>query len=301
MTAAYTQTFEAIGTRWHIDVFDPISAALWDETLRSIHEKIAKFDKNYSRFRSDSFVSEVARSAGSYPLPSDLFPMLSLYDQLYKLTGGAMTPLVGQVLSDAGYDAHYSLVSKPLVSPPLWDDVIEYDEKDLTIKRPALLDFGAVGKGYLVDIVAGILRRAGVTSFTVNAGGDIVYEDNRLADPLTKNGYPLLVGLENPNDPNEVIGVAEIQNQSICGSSGNRRAWGEYHHIIDPRSLASPRHILALWTIAETTMLADALSTALFFTDADTLRTRYSFEYLILFPDYSIARSPGFVADLFTH
>lgn len=291
MTPAFSTTFEAIGTKWQIDILEPIEKERSDALLLRIKERIAEFDKNYSRFRSDSLVTEMSCIAGKYELPSDARPMMALYRELYELTDGAMTPLVGQLISDAGYDAEYSLVPKELSQVPAWNEVLVWNENTLTLKKPALLDFGAIGKGYLIDIVAGLIRADGVQSFSVDAGGDIVYED-----PFD---VPLTVGLENPEDSEEVIGTVKISNQSICGSSGNRRAWGTFHHIMNPHTLSSPQHIAALWVIAETTMLADGLSTALFFAEPDKLAQRYEFEYLIVYSDFSSIQSPGFRAHLF--
>lgn len=201
-----------------------------------------------------------------------------------------MTPLVGRLLEDAGYDAAYSLEqAAPLVSPPAWDDVMEVGEKDLCIKEPVLLDFGAAGKGYLIDIVAGILEAHGISEFSIDAGGDIIVR-----------GAVQRVGLENPLNASEVIGTVDVANQSICGSSGNRRAWGKFHHIMDPRTLASPRHIKALWVVADTTLLADGLSTALFFVEPEALEAKYDFEYTILYPDASFKKSEGFAGEIFT-
>ena len=51
----------------------------------------------------------MARAAGQYHLPDDAKPMFDLYYKLYAATDGKCTPLIGQVLVDAGYDANYSL------------------------------------------------------------------------------------------------------------------------------------------------------------------------------------------------
>jgi len=74
---------------------------------------------------------------------------------------------------------------------------------------------------------------------------------------------------------------------------------GKYHHIINPVTAESPRHILALWTVAETTLLADALSTALFFVEPDVLH-KYSFDYAILYADKTTRVSPSFPGYFFT-
>ena len=234
----------------------------------------------------------MSREAGTYTLPADAEKMLDLYQDLYQRTGGALTPLIGQVLVDAGYDPAYSLTVGTPTRPPAWDDVLVYDFPTLTLKRPALLDFGAAGKGYLIDIVGGILAARGLTRFCIDAGGDLLY---RRDDATT-----LRVGLEHPSRIDHVIGVATIGSGSICGSAGNRRTWGPYHHIINPHTLASPRHLLGTWVVAETALLADAIAGCLFFAPASALKPRYTFEYLILLADGTTQRSAGFPAEVFT-
>jgi len=284
--------FDAIGTHWQIDIDEPLAPERRSGLFRLIQERIAVFDKDYSRFRDDSLVSEMSRRPGTYALPNDARPMMDLYRDLYGVTGGKFTPMIGRTLVEAGYDATYSLKPGELHVPPTWDEALEYDFPKLTVKQPVLLDFGAAGKGYLIDIVGALLRERGIRSFCVDAGQDILYRHPENA--------PLRVGLENPADLTQAIGVATITGGSICGSSGNRRRWENFHHIIDPKTLASPQSILACWTVAETALLADAMSTALFFASPEDLASRYAFDCLILRPDFSVERSQGFPAELFT-
>ncbi|HVY56038.1 MAG TPA: FAD:protein FMN transferase, partial [Thermodesulfobacteriota bacterium] len=102
-------TFEAIGTSWAIYIPEDLSPEREKALLDAIRTRISDFDKAYSRFRDDSLVAEMSRKAGEYRLPDDALPMLSLYRELYDISGGLVTPLVGQTLSDAGYDAAYTL------------------------------------------------------------------------------------------------------------------------------------------------------------------------------------------------
>jgi thiamine biosynthesis lipoprotein len=218
--------------------------------------------------------------------------MMRLYEELYHVTKGAMTPLIGQVLVEAGYDAGYSLQPKELHHPPTWEQAMAFSPPSaLEVKQPIVLDVGAMGKGYLIDLVAELLLQAGIRSFCVEAGGDLRQSDEK--------GGTLRVGLEHPADATQVIGVAEIVGKSMCGSAGNRRVWSTFHHIIDPHTLTSPKNILALWVVADTTMLADAMTTALFFVPPELLLKYYCFEYVILYPDYTVKVSPQFPGELF--
>jgi len=282
--------FEAIGTSWRIDIFRKLSEKEEMDLLAKVMARIEAFDKAYSRFRPDSQVTKMSKEKGEFVLPADAKPLMALYRDLYDRTGGLVTPLIGNLISDAGYDTEYSLRPKGELKPSVpWDEALEYDHPVLTIKKPVLLDFGAAGKGYLIDLVGEVLKAAGTAAYCIDAGGDI----------LQKGLTPIRVGLEDPEDTEKVVGVYPLKNGSICGSAGNRRAWGNFTHIINPKTLESPRGISAVWVTAKKALIADAIATCLFFVPADTLSDAYDFEYALIHADRSIERSAGFNAEMF--
>lgn len=281
-------SFEAIGTQWHIE-YSGADVTTGIEQL--VLDRIELFDKVYSRFRSDSIITRMSKSAGEYELPEDSVKLLDFYDHLYRVTSGDVTPLIGDTLADAGYDATYSLRSKhktPALAP---EEVYERKQNVITMKRPAIIDVGAVGKGYLIDIVHVLLKDHGVTSVIINAGGDI-------AVSVEKN-VPVQIALEQPKNTSQAIGIATFHQGSLCGSSIYLRKWGSRHHIINPRTAESPMHIQAVWVYAKNTALADGLSTALFFTPAEKLKQHFDFEYAIMNADGSLVYSQDFPASFF--
>jgi thiamine biosynthesis lipoprotein len=282
--------FEAIGTSWQIDF--ATSQATFLKLKKQIMERIDEFDKNYSRFRTDSLVTEMSRHGGLYDMPDDAAPLFRFYADMYELTDGAVTPLIGQTLSEAGYDATYSFTPHQMHRPPTWKEVLELNGSQLHLNRAALLDFGAAGKGYLVDIISGLIAASGVTEYCVDAGGDMYHHSGA--------GTALKVGLEHPEDSEQVVGTVELYNRAICCSAGNKRAWGNYHHILDPETQQSPLHIKSIWTIADSTMLADGMATCLFFVGPDKLLSAFNFEYLIVYADYTYDISKPFSGQLFT-
>ncbi|KND47677.1 MAG: thiamine biosynthesis lipoprotein [Parcubacteria bacterium C7867-006] len=284
--------FEAIGTHWQIDIQNNLSKEREVVLLQKINDRIVKFDLDYSRFREDSLVTKMSKESGEFELSEDADLMMMLYKKMYDVTSGLVTPLIGQVLVDAGYDANYSLSPKHLTKPKTWDEVIKWESPKLTLSEPVVLDFGAGGKGYLVDIVSEIIEGEGVQSYCVDAGGDMRQKN--------VTGEKLKVGLEHPDDSTMVIGTIDILNQSLCGSAGNRRKWRNFHHVISPETLSSPKDILAVWTLADTTILADILTTGLFFVTPETLAKHFDFQYLIIYSDYSMKKSVGFNAEIFT-
>lgn len=282
--------FEAIGTKWVIDVQGKTA----NETrllLKKIQEEIGDFSHIFSRFEKDSEISLAGKSKRKIKLSKKYLNLVDIYQKLYKLTGGMFSPLVGNLLVEAGYDENYSLTPTKLKPLLTWDEVLNYSSPFLEIKKPWILDFGAGGKGFLADLVGNVLKDEGITSYCIDAGGDILYK--------TKSNEPLKVGLEHPENSTQVLGVAEIINQSICGSSGNRRTWGKYHHIFNPKTLNSAFNVLAVWVVADTGLVADALSTSLFLVTPELLESHFEFEYLIVYPDLSLKRSKDFPGEIF--
>lgn len=284
--------FEAIGTRWVIDIYESSSFPEEDSLLSEIKKFIDDFDYIYSRFNKRSLVTQISQKKGEYIFPKSADEVFSLSRRLYALTQGTFTPLIGNLMEDAGYGADYSLKKRELFKPPYWDDVISYNDSTqvLTVKKPVLLDFGALGKGYLVDLVAGFLRKKGFKYFCIDAGGDIYFSGRK---------NRLKIGLEHPGNTRQVIGVADILNQSICGSSGNRRKWEDLHHIINPKTLSAAKDVLAVWVIADSAVLADGLATCLFLAQPDIFQREFKFEYLRIFPDYSMDKSKNFPAEIY--
>lgn len=302
--------FEAIGTHWEIDLYSENSV---HQTNRKIQDLIDSFDKTYSRFREDSLIVEMSKKAGTYEMPDNASNLISVYEKIYRLTDGLVTPLIGSVMEEAGYDKVYSLKSKSLNRPLSWEEALEFKtdsgssfakatagKQDLqqaqgkarmTIKKPVLLDFGAAGKGYLIDLVGELLQSENINSFCIDAGGDILYR--------TSGDKPIQIGLENPINTNQVIGSVNLLNQSICGSAGNRRKWGEFHHIMNPKTLKPVDEIAAVWVIAESGLIADALSTCLFFVKPEDLEQEFHFEYVIVDKDFRVRVSKNFNGELY--
>lgn len=280
-------SFDAIGTRWQIDTEVPLAPAL----LQRIRSRVERFDADYSRFRPDSLVRRLAASPGTYRFPADAAPLFALYRRLYDATGGAVTPLVGGALEHLGYGADYRLRRR--AGPgrvPEWDDVLTVDGSVLTTREPVLLDVGAAGKGFLVDLVAGLLTDGGVEDFVVDASGDLV----------VRGTWTERVGLEDPHHPGQVVGVAELTGAALCASATTRRSWGDgLHHIVDPGTGEPTTAVVATWVVHESCAVADGLATALFLAEPEQLSRGFGFRYVRMLADGRVQLSTDFDGELF--
>jgi FAD:protein FMN transferase len=294
-----TVAFDAIGTRWTIDTARPLP----DAVLRAVRERIDRFDRDWSRFRADSWVAEVARGgAGAYRLPDDAGPLLDAYDVAARTTDGAVNPLVGRALEGLGYDAAYSLRPRRdadgalrTAPAPDWRAAAHRDGATLVLDEPALIDVGAGGKGYLVDLVSGVLAAHGAGQHVVEAGGDL-----RVADLAGAATGPLTVALEDPRDTTRAVGVLRLSDGALCGSATNRRAWGQgLHHVVDARTGAPTADVLATWAVGGSALAADVAATALFFAEPDLVASRFGVRYVVLRADGSLRWSLGLDGEVF--
>jgi thiamine biosynthesis lipoprotein len=153
-----------------------------------------------------------------------------------------------------------------------------------------VIDVGAAGKGYLVDLVSELLRTAGVTECVIDGSDDLRHSGQS----------PIRVGLEHPSGPTLVIGVSNVRDAALCASAVNRRAWADgLHHVLDARTGHSVDHVVATWVVADDAATADGLATALFVTAPEKLTETFSFAYARMFADGRVEVSQNFDGHLF--
>lgn len=277
--------FEAIGTRWEIVTDEPLPGSERD----AVTAVIARFDAEWSRFRPDSLVSRLRSRGGSVPAPEDAMVMLDAYRELSAATRGAVNPLIGAGLEALGYDAAITLrPGAPQAAARDWERMLRWTASELSLREPAMIDVGALGKGRLVDLVAESLATV-PGRLIVDAGGD-----------LRVRGGSARVALEHPYDPTSAIGLVEVADRALCASAVNRRAWGDgLHHVLDARTGRPVRTWAATWAIADDAMHADAAATALFFDGGAELAARWSVDWVRMSTDGRAEWSHGFDGELF--
>lgn len=284
MSARAVHAFSALGTSWTIETALPLP----QEVRTRIAATVEDFDRTWSRFRPDSLVTAL-RGGGVAELPADATDMLDLYAELDGATDGAVNPLVGDALSALGYDADLTLRPGATRGAPFdWQDILTWDGQ-LRQAAPGTIDVGALGKGRLVDLLHGIVARAMAGPVVVDGSGDI-----------RSSGGTERIALEHPYDPARAIGIATITDAALCASATTRRAWGDgLHHVLDARTGAPVRTVVATWAIAPEAMRADALATALFFEGGARLAARHGVDWVRMLSDGRVEYAPDSRIEVF--
>ena len=119
---------------------------------------------------------------------------------------------------------------------------------------PLRLDFGAIGKGYVLDVAKRILIEDWeFDNFLIHAGTSTVIAHGSMGE---NNGWPVAVG----GDWQERAGLdaVRLSKGAVSGSGFDVKG----AHIVDARrGIAAAQHAGA-WSYAPTAALSDALSTA---------------------------------------
>ena len=218
-------------------------------------------EQTCSRFDPASELVRLCRQPGEPVQVSDLlFEAVRFALAVAQLSKGAFDPTVGAQQQRRGLTRNYISGQEVTAAaePASWRDVrLNLRQRTITLRRPLLLDLGAVVKGLAIDLAARDL--ASLERFAVEAGGDL------FAGGAAEGAEPWRIGVQHPLRDG-LLGSVAVWNQAICTSGGYERPLdtdGE-HHLLDPRSGRSPRDLISVTAIAPTALVADALGTAAF-------------------------------------
>ena len=138
--------------------------------------------------------------------------------------------------------------------------------KEVTIDRPDMvLDLGAVGKGFALDIAEQILKEDSVSGGTISVGGSVLVYGAKQDDSAFR------VGIRNPQgDAEDMIGYLEFASDSntCVSTSGDYEKYIEkdgarYHHILDRKTgYPAESGLSSVTVVCQNGLYSDALSTA---------------------------------------
>ncbi len=190
-------------------------------------------------------------------------------------THGAFDPTVGARMEARGFNRDYrdGTVASAGVETDravsFRDVVLNELARTIRLERALLLDLGAVAKGLAIDMAVQELRP--LANFVIDAGGDLYFAGHNGDD------LPWSVGIRHPRDPQALLTRVSLTDAALCTSGDYERRVSDRsvddstseHHLLDPATGCSPRHVISVSVIAPTAMVADALGTAAFVLGCD--------------------------------
>lgn len=260
-----------------------------EHTVERSFEWFRQVEQRCTRFEPKSEVMQLASQIGvPVPVSEILFEAVRFALVVAEESGAAFDPTVGYAMESRGFNREYRTAGiirtsmKRCASISYRDVRLEQSRKSIMLLRPLILDLGAVAKGLAIDLAARELLP--LQNFAIDAGGDLYLGGSNT------NGEPWAIGIRHPRRDNELIDSLSVSNCAVCTSGDYERrnsSEPEGHHILDPRTGASAHTAASVTVVAQTAMVADALSTAAFVlgpADGTRLLERMGVDGLIFSP-----------------
>lgn len=245
---------------------------------------------------------------GSAEVSGELLKLITLARDYARLSGGAFDFTLGAASGMYGFssDSPHAPSASELAEAMEhtgWEKVV-IDGSTVTLTDPgAVIDLGAIAKGYIADRLAELLLENGQNSAVINLGGNVLCLGSR------PDGSDFTVGLQYPFEQlNETIANIRVSGMSVVTSGIYQRCFEQdgvfYHHILDPETgLPCQSGLLAVSVVCPSSADADALSTACFVLGLDDgleLIDSLSGTYAVFITqDYELHYSEGFQDALF--
>lgn len=238
--------------------------------LRDALAECARYEAILSRTREGSDVWRINHAQGEpVSVSGDMLAILALSQDISARSGGAFDVTIAPASALWDFKApepalpDREALARAAALVDYTQLIIEGDQ--VRLPPGCGIDLGGVAKGYIADALAGYLSERGVKSALINFGGNVKVLGEK------RGGEAWRIGIQ---DPQAEIGVplASLDVQggwSLVTSGTYERGFVlngvRYHHLLDPATGWPVRNGLAGTTIlAESSMLADALSTACF-------------------------------------
>ena len=254
-----------------------------------------ELESRCSRFDANSEIVGLTQRVGTAVRVSPpVFEAVQFALAVAADTCGAFDPTIGATMEARGFDREHRTRAR-VANAWRWQDDVTYrdvevdpDRQTITLRRPLLLDLGAVAKGLAIDMAARELAEC--AWYAINAGGDLFVGGSR------PDLEPWSLGVRHPRRPEQLLATVRVIDGAVCTSGDYERNNAAGHHIIDPRADA-PAATASATVIAPNAMLADALGTAAFVLgglDGIRLLERHGVEGLIVSADSERYATAGF-------
>ena len=259
-----SETRTRMGTLVQVRVVHP-EAARARELAAAAFDEIDRLEAVFSGYRPDTPVSRLNRDGVLSDPPPELVAVVRRALHFAELTGGAFDPTVAPLMEL--YRSSFAEID----APPAETDVmharslvgyrrVRLDAAGIAFAGPGMsVSLDGIAKGYILDRVVAQVTAAGAAGVLADGGGDVSAGEGEVAG----TGWP--VGVEHPREPGTMLGTIEVRHQGVATSGDYMRAYTadlRHHHIVDPRTGASPGHTSAATVVAPSAMDADALATA---------------------------------------
>ncbi len=253
----------ALGTKVRLTLLHDDEAAA-HRAADAAFVELDRVEEVLSIYRDGSQVSVLNREGTLRAPHEDLRTVLAAALDMSRRTSGAFDVSIqplwrayaqaqkqGQPLDPQAFDSARRLVD--------WRK-IEVSRERIVLREPGMaLTFNGIAQGFATDRVRQVLASHGIGHALIDVG--------ELAPLGDKHGQPWKAGIQHPRQEDAYIALAALDARGMATSGDYASvldAGSRVNHILDPATGRSPDQFASVSIVADSAMLADALSTAVF-------------------------------------
>lgn len=285
-TKAYEQTVIAMDTVMTVKAYGENAEA----GINLAIQEIMRLEKLLSTTMEESEIYKINHADGEpVKISEETARLIKEAIEISRLTDGALDITVYPIVLSWGFTgSEFRVPGDGEIKESL--RLVDYkgiriDGDSVTLNKGQMIDLGAIAKGYAADRVRDKLKEAGVDSALINLGGNIL----TMGDKPGNDSWS--VGIKDPFSQDKLAGSVEIGEKAVVTSGNYERFFEQdgkrYWHIIDPKTgYPADNGVASVTIIADSSVYADALSTALFVMGPEEALRAYNnlgnFEYILI-------------------
>jgi thiamine biosynthesis lipoprotein len=260
----YHYDFKAMGS--------PCSIQFYAENLKQgkhvakiVMDDVYRLEAKYSRYRTDSFLSEINRIAatgGTLAMDDETAGLLDYAATCYQQSDG-LFDITSGILRRA-WDFKSGIIPSQETIRSLLEKIgwhrLNWQRPVLTFTFPGMeIDFGGVVKEYAVDRAASLCWSTGIRHGIVNLGGDV-----KIIGPHD-DGSPWRIAIRHPRQADGVLTTLLLYSGAVASSGDYERCITlngiRYGHVLNPKTGWPVNYMAAVSVIGEFCVVAGSAST----------------------------------------
>src|SRR5215510_1025078 len=283
MTLRYEDSRVSMGCLYAVVVYGRDQARLREAAAASLDE-VDRIDRLMSNYKNDSELSRVNREASKAPVKVDpeLFDFIAECLRYSRESEGAFDITVGPLMKAWGFFRGEGRMPSEAELAEARSRVgyrrVILNQKDGTIffeRAGVELDLGGIAKGYAVDRAVAVLKRYGVASALLSAGGSTIYA---LGAPPGKPAWEIEV--QDPVERGKIATRVRLRDRALSVSGSYEKFFelnGErYSHVMDPRTGRPVQGVLSVAVVTDDGTSGDALDNVFYVLGAERSRALLS-------------------------
>lgn len=241
------------------------NSAMGKRAAKIAMDDVYRLEARYSRYRDDSFLSEINRTAargGRITVDDETAGLLDYAETCYQQSDGLFDVTSG-ILRQA-WDFKSGVIPEQATIHALLKKIgwhkLNWQRPVLTFTVPDMqIDLGGVVKEYAVDRAAALCWNAGIRHGLVNLGGDI-----KIIGPHN-DGSPWRVAIRHPRQSEGVLTTLLLHSGALASSGDYERCITlngvRYGHVLNPQTGWPVNYMAAVSVIGDFCVVAGSAST----------------------------------------